>query len=224
MNTFQNLKDFYNQKAQDFHHTRKKHWPEIDHIISSIKDKDKKNINILELGCGDGRLLNYLNDLDKNINYKGIDLSDKLLNIAKQKHPEHKFVNANMVNQLENIEQQRYDFIILIASFQHLPKLKDRKKVLQNIYKGLAYQGKCIMINWSFSKRFLKKYKKPILKSIGKSLISFGLHKINDLYIPWKGDDKTYQRYYHIFFLKELEKLFKYNSFIVQKSGYINGK
>ena len=86
MDTFDNLKEFYNSQADKFHNTRKKHWPEMDHILDQIKQHPSKNLNILELGCGDGRFVKYLDKLDKNLHYQGIDLSENLIEIAQDKH------------------------------------------------------------------------------------------------------------------------------------------
>jgi len=47
--TTKDLKTFYNAQAESFSQTRKRHWPEFEHIISVIKKNKKKNISILEL-------------------------------------------------------------------------------------------------------------------------------------------------------------------------------
>lgn len=56
------LQTFYDNQAEKFSGTRKRHWPEFDHIIEYIKKSfpTKKQLRILELGCGDGRLLGVL--------------------------------------------------------------------------------------------------------------------------------------------------------------------
>jgi hypothetical protein len=52
MNILFDLKNFYNNQAEKFHYTRKKEWPEFEYILKEIKSSKKRNIKILELGCG----------------------------------------------------------------------------------------------------------------------------------------------------------------------------
>ena len=220
------IKDFYNKQAEKFSQTRQKHWPEFDFILEEIKKYPKKNIKILELGCWDGRLERFLQEKlkQKNIEYVWVDLSENLIQIANMKkyNPKSVFIAENMVAYLIRKKQQQYDFIIAVASFQHIPSATNRIFVLESIYKYLKYTGKCIMINWSFSKWFLKKYKVPVFKSLLKYILTLWYLKINDLYIPWKDKDITYYRYYHIFFLQEIKNLFKRTNFIVEKCLYID--
>ena len=53
------LQHFYDTEAEKFSSTRKRHWPEFEYIRDMIKNNfpHKKSLRILELGCGDGRLL-----------------------------------------------------------------------------------------------------------------------------------------------------------------------
>jgi SAM-dependent methyltransferase len=76
----QSLTDFYTNSSEKRSSTRKKPWPEFDHIIEYVnevaienqqldrrrKSKERSRIlRILELGCGDGRFAEYL---DKHLN------------------------------------------------------------------------------------------------------------------------------------------------------------
>jgi trans-aconitate methyltransferase len=54
------LQQFYDQQASKFHHTRKRHWPEFDHILAALPSD--KQLDVVELGCGDGRLYTYLEE------------------------------------------------------------------------------------------------------------------------------------------------------------------
>jgi hypothetical protein len=111
----------------------------------------------------------------------------------------------------------------MVASFQHLPSKEMRLSVLKGVYKVLEYQWKLILINWSFSKWFIKKYRKEILKSIIKYVFSFGRWSWNDVWIPRKSEKGVvFKRYYHIFTIDELKSLLKLSWFIVEKWFYID--
>lgn len=223
MNIKKELKDFYDQEANKFHNTRKKHWPEFDHILKIVKKSKKRNINILELGCGSWRFLWYLQEnTKKKINYTWVDISDWLIDIAKHEYPEWNFFSMDMVSALQQQNQWTYDFVIAIASFQHLPTYKERLLALKNIYRILNYWGECIMVNWSFSKWFWEKYRNQVIKSFFKQFL--GKYKFNDIFVPWKQDnsDKIFYRYYHIFTHSELRKLSKHSWFILEELSYID--
>ncbi len=222
MDTKTNIKNFYDAQAKNFSLSRKKPWKEFYNILQEIRKYQKDSINILELGCGDWRLLDYLKQhLEKQINFTWVDISENMIKLAKEKNPGHTFWAMDMQNFVEEEQQQKYDVIIMVASFQHIPNKQERLIILKNCYKSLNYEWKLIMVNWAFTKWFKKKYRKQIILSLLKSLI--GLNQINDIYIPWKDPENntTYQRYYHIFSGEELNKLLKL-AWLIPKSIEFN--
>jgi len=219
-----NIKNFYNETADKFAQTRQKFWPEFLYIKKEIENiiKQKSKIKILELWCWSWRLYKYLqeNFAKEVIEYKWIDISEKLIEIANKTWWD--FEIADMLEFLEKQEQQSFDLIIAVASFQHIFSYKERLLIMKNIYRILNYDGKIIMFNWAFSYWFLKKYILLILKSFLIWILTFFTKPINDVFITWKQDWKIYYRYYHIFLLFELKKLAKMSWFIIQELCYIS--
>ena len=72
-------KEDYSLIADDFSRTRSFAWDELKLLVQHITPGDK----VLDLGCGNGRLLQIFEDQD--IEYIGIDNSEKLIKIAKIK-------------------------------------------------------------------------------------------------------------------------------------------
>ena len=132
------------------------------------------------------------------------------------------FIVSDMLEYLENVEPETFDFVVAVASFQHIPTRWERLLILKHIYRILNYGGETMMFNWSFSKWFFKKYKWQVLKSFVLGILSLGTKPINDIMVPWKAENKTFYRYYHIFFLFELKKLFKQAGFVIKEACYIN--
>ena len=235
-NIKESVKNFYNAQAEKFSGTRKKQWPEFFYIKQEVEKilSQKWKIRILELGCGDGRLYRYLVDVfpKEQIEYTGVDISEGLINIAKEnwelrdenleKEVKCSFVVSDMLSFVEKQDQQSYDFVIAVASFQHIPKKYERLLILKNIYRILDYDGIVQMFNWSFSHWFFKKYTMQIVKAFLLWIVSIFTKPLNDIYIPWKNDWKVYYRYYHIFFLFELKNLFKQSWFVIKELCYIN--
>lgn len=198
----------YNELASEFSDTRKKElWPSLKQATEEVVDGQ----NVLDLACGNGRLLKAFNL--KDINYLGVDSSEELIKIAKADNPNFDFQVANMIN---FIAEQKYDYIFCIAALQHIPGDELRLKVLLNIKKMLAPGGKAIVSNWNLweSAHRSKLYTSIFKKIIGKNKLAY-----NDIVFPWKnnhGEDLS-DRYYHAFTKRELLSLSR-------KAGFKNIK
>ena len=72
----------YNRIAKYFSNTREYVWPEFKYFSSFIKDDQ----NILDWGCGNGRMVFCLQD--RKVKYFGLDQSCELIKITK-KNPDH---------------------------------------------------------------------------------------------------------------------------------------
>lgn len=224
------VKNNYEEIAEHFSETRKKEiWPELKKIASDIP-KDSK---ILDLGCGNGRLIDAF---DREINYYGIDQSKGLIKIAQERYPEQTFFDANIlklneINFKEKNTPSKFDFIFSIAVLQHIPGKKKRIELIKNLKNYLEPNGKIIFSNWNMWE--IKKYKKLIyktylLKLLGKNKLDFG-----DIIFDWRNSSGkiSSRRYYHAFRKKELKEIFtkagfkieklykdKYNFYIIAKS------
>ncbi len=217
----QSLQSIYNTHATHFSQTRKKHRPEIDHIIDYINTLPQKTLNIIELWCGDGRLYEHLTKhTQKTIKYTGIDIADKLLDIAKKNYPKAKFVHADMIQAITKKKQESIDIIISVAAFHHIPDEKSRLLILKNIYRILKYDGTLIMTNRALSKWFIKKYRKELVQSMLKRITSFWGKSWKDVFIR---RNKQWARYYHIFSKKEIVQLHQQAWFLIEYN-YIDNR
>ncbi|MEA3272839.1 MAG: class I SAM-dependent methyltransferase [Patescibacteria group bacterium] len=210
----------YNKIAEEFSITRSIIWPELEGFIKYIK----KGNHILDLGCGNGRLYDLFKDL--SIDYTGIDKSQKLIKVAKEKW-KNTDAEFRVGDILEFSETKKYDAVFLIAVFHHIPNKELRLKVLKKIYSVLEPGGMLFMTNWMF---WQKKYLPYIIKYTILKLVpaKAGTHKMDfyDILIPWKSCGlKTYghsermaNRYYHAFTKREIKKLAKRAGFDIIKN------
>ncbi|MDD3144947.1 MAG: class I SAM-dependent methyltransferase [Candidatus Gracilibacteria bacterium] len=197
----------YDNIAKGFSDSRKKmKWEEIDYFISSyLSDFDNKNI--LDIGCGSGRLLEQFSQkFDINhIKYTGVDLSLGMINEAKKTYIDKEFLNLDMLD-LDKIENQKYDFIFLIASFHHLQTIDERIEVLNKIKSLLKSDGKIFFTNWYLNSSLNnEKYKNDVILNTENEFGSLD-------YNIYFGE---YPRFYHCFTLKELNYLFQKTGFEV---------
>lgn len=230
-NTTKDLQKFYDSAAESFSGTRKRHWPEFTYILWYLKERfaehisQKKALRVIELWCGDGRLLGFLEEhLGGDIIYTWVDISYNLLAIANSNHPTATRVHSDMCDYMSNVEQESVDCVIGIASFHHLPTIPQRVQVLDNIYSCLQYEGCCLMTNWCYSNWFKAKYKAAITKARWKSYLSLWYFDKNDIMVPWKNPqwELLATRLYHIFSPWELGKLFTQSWFTKLEQVYIS--
>ncbi len=205
------LENFYDKEAEKYYFSRKKYRADWYIILDEIKKNPKKTISILEFWCGSWRLISFLNANLKNkkIVYTWIDLSKKLIEFASKDNPNNNFIHDDIYNYIKNTKQESLDFIIWIASFQHIPNQKERIYLIKSFYKSLNYWWKLIMTNRSISKRFIRKHYKPLINSFLKYIYTIWNYNRKDLYIPRKNKNQINKRYYHMFTKGEIENLTK---------------
>ena len=90
----------------------------------------------LDIGCGSsGRLIELL--LRHGFQVEGIDVSEKMIGLAKQRHPQIIFHHADICTW--NLPR-RYDFISAWDSIWHVP-LAEQPRLLNKICEGLTPNG-----------------------------------------------------------------------------------
>ncbi len=196
----------YNLISEDFSRTRNFIPKEFEFLFDYAKKEEK----VLDLGCGSGRFYRILEE--KNTEYTGVDNSEKLITIAKNKYPEADFRVATAARM--PFEDNHFDKIFSIAVLHHIPSKELRLKFLNEAKRVLKKDGLLILTVWKFWRKeeCLRFIKYSILKMIGKSKLDF-----NDVFEPW---GKKTERYYHWFSKKELEKLARESGFKIKEAGF----
>ncbi|MEK7072738.1 MAG: class I SAM-dependent methyltransferase [Patescibacteria group bacterium] len=199
--------DLYNKIADDFYQTRKKPWPIIDLIKSHI---NKAN-NIVDLGCGSGRLSELVSD---NQNYLGLDNSASLIKIAQNNYSNRKNINFQVLDIINNeLPNKKFDLALMIAVIHHLPTKELRLKILNNIKESLTDDGLLIITSWNL---WQKDYRRHLFNYRLK-ITKYKIFSFNDAFIPWQQNQS---RYVHSFSKGELKKLLKKAGFEVKEVFY----
>jgi len=95
--------------------------------------------NALDIGCGSsGRIIDLL--IGHGFIVEGLDVSDRMIELAKKRHPDTRFHYADIVNWEFTT---KYDLISAWDSIWHLP-LANQEAVLAKILQGLTSGGVCI--------------------------------------------------------------------------------
>ncbi len=86
------------------------------------------NSSVLEIGCGTGELLSFLNPI-KGL---GIDISPKMIEIARGKFPHLQFE----VGDLENLQiKEKFDYVVIIETIGHVDDIQLAFKELHKVCK-----------------------------------------------------------------------------------------
>jgi len=215
------VKADYNLIAEHFSQTRYQEWYEF-HDFSQYLSEGAK---ILDLGCGNGRLLHFL--ASKNIDYVGLDISENLIKIAnqlaqKKKESEKDFPYFSFsCGDLTSLpfENQSFDAVFAIASLYHVPSRELRRKALEEISRVLKKNGIFIMSYWNMwvPSRVKLIIKNIIKKMVGKSQLDF--FDAEKLWKNSKGETIT-KRYCHAFTLREITALLKKQGLVIKKRFY----
>lgn len=214
------VKKNYDQIADQYNETRKKHisplWDELSEITKEVSPGKK----ILDLGCGNGRLLDFFKD--KQIEYLGVDTSKELLKHAQENHPGYKFKEGNLL-ELGKVSEIDFDYVFSIAVLHHIPGLNLRVQVLRQIRNKVKENGKVIITVWNLWN--IEKCRKKIVKNILLKIIGKNLMDIGDIRYDWKNSegDRVSERYYHAFTKGELKKIAKkagFKKIKIKKDNY----
>ena len=198
------IETFYNTIAHEFDKTRVRLWT----CVKNYLDTFETNSYILDVGSGNGRYINYRDDLIM----KGIDISIELVKICKSKNLD--VIHGNMTNL--PFENNTFDGLLCVAVFHHLDNEADRKKTLDEMYRVLKFGGKCFIEVWA----------KEQNDNSNKNTLEF---KKNNNLVQWKSikTNEIYYRYYNIYsnneLMEEIIRLkpeFKINIFGYEKGNY----
>ncbi len=104
---------------------------------------DLNDASVLEVGCGIGGFYEYcLKKNIKNITYKGIDLVQGMIDLAKNKYPEAEFEVCNI---LEQKLGKQYDYVLMNGVFNMAFSTQDMELMLEEAFK---YCKKAMVFNF----------------------------------------------------------------------------
>ena len=144
---------------------------------------------LIDIGCGTGEILNRIaNDKDK---YYGLDLSSKMLEIAKKKNNSKNITYINGDSEKIPFKDNYFDLITCVESFHHYPNPNNVSKEFNRILKKNGYVIICDM----YRKQPLRFFYNILMKVVNT------------------GDVKIYT-------IKEIKSIFESNGFKEINSCY----
>jgi ubiquinone/menaquinone biosynthesis C-methylase UbiE len=208
----------YDLISQKFSQTRKHFWRELEFIRDYTHEKD----NVLDFGCGNGRLLELLDK--QKIDYYGVDVSEKLVEIAEERYgSENKhFSKINPSQTSLAFDDRFFNSIYSVAVFHHFPSRQYRQEVAGELFNKTKNGGHIIITVWNlWQKRYFKNiWQNWLAKIKGESMLDW-----NDCQISFTDNQcRKIERFHHAFTERELKKLFAGAGFKIEKCEVVDGR
>lgn len=107
-----------------------------EQLRNFIRRANPKAKNVLELACGTGSVLKHLS---RHYDVWGLDLSKRMLSIARKKVPQARLSRQNMVT---FHSRQRFDVICCVYdSINHVASFTQWKRLFANVHRHLSEGG-----------------------------------------------------------------------------------
>lgn len=102
----------------------------VEDMITAVREiRSLKPKNIIDIGCGTGRWVDMLPE----VTYTGVDFSQKLIDKAKEKHPDKEFI-CDSIEDFTNKVNEKYDLAFSFASLLHI-RPEDMESVAEKLKK-----------------------------------------------------------------------------------------
>ncbi len=200
----------YEKITDDFSRTRGKFWDELSFVVDLIPEKAR----VLDVGCGNGRFLGVLDD--KEISYAGIDFSEGLIAIARdryQKRPNTTFFVGDAL--ALPFSDHSFETVVSFAVLHHIPSCAYRVQFLREMAR-VVKPGSLIILTvwnvWHSKPRIILEH--AFKKITGRSRLDFG-----DAFLKF-GKEKN-ARYVHALSQRELSSLAREAGLTIEKMEVI---
>ncbi len=164
-------------------------------ILLQIANLEGKKI--LDFGCGTGHLATYIKQQGLNVIYTGVDIVEELLEVAREKHPEHHFC------EFSDVTDHKFDYILISGVFNN--KIEDNRGFYQKtveqcfsmISEGLAFNMMSHYVDFYDPSLF---YEKPeavfefAKKNISPYVVIRNDYQVKDGVIPFEFAVYVYKK------------------------------
>jgi tRNA (uracil-5-)-methyltransferase TRM9 len=153
---------------------------------------------LLNVGCGHGPDFIPFKD---SFELHGVDFSPVMLELARRYIAKFQFTARLVEADARNLPypDNYFDWAIAVATYHHIEDVDGRLQALRELYRVLRPAGEAFLAVWNkWQPRFWFKGK--------------------DTLVPWRSQEETLYRYYHLFSYGELEKTARRAGFTILKS------
>jgi SAM-dependent methyltransferase len=149
-------RSFYREAAAAFSASREEPWPGWTRLAELVEAQGLgPRLELLDVGCGNGRFGRFLAQRAPQLRYLGIDASPELLALAEARGP---IGAASEFRRLDLVEDdldaclgaQRFSLVALFGLLHHLPGAARRRALLHGLAARLRPGGLLALTLWRF--------------------------------------------------------------------------
>ena len=142
----------YDIIANDFSKTRAYVWKCVKHFIDGT-NVDFEDIRVMEVGCGNGKNLDYLSKhgFTKDAIYS-LDSCQVFVNMVRSKGYNCSLELAQNIDRL--YPSNYFDYLLCIAVIHHLPTEEERIDTITKCITLLKKGGRALFTTWAFEQSF----------------------------------------------------------------------
>lgn len=137
---------FYETFAEPFAASRATPPPGFIRLLEFIPPN--KSLDILDIGCGDGRFGRFLIDHGITGGYTGIDFTQAIMEQPETFPGRFVLRDLSMPGCLEGLG--RFDLVVCLSTLQHIPGQTTRERFVKDMAATLKPGGRIFLSNWQF--------------------------------------------------------------------------
>lgn len=142
---------FYDAEAKVFSDTRDHPWPGWKRLLPRMRAP--RPLRVLDVGCGNARLAQFLKAEKLPCDYTGIDASQPLLELARMAAPAAQLLRLDLIQgSLGDLPSGPFDWITLFGVTHHIPGEAARRELLLDLSRRLAPGGHLVFTSWQFAR------------------------------------------------------------------------
>ena len=103
----------------------------FSNLLADIVRENKKDVRILEIGCGEGLLACEIKKRFPDMIYIGIDINDEIISEARKTCPNTMF-EVGSIYELNKYNSEEFDYVIVSEVLEHI---EEPNKALDEIHK-----------------------------------------------------------------------------------------
>ena len=152
-------------------------------MLDVIREKGSSRVRLLDFGCGASHLYDYiLANKINHIDYAGLDISEKFVQLSKKKHPQISYYCLDILQSA--IELPTFDYVVLNGVFTEKRELAHREmwnyfkqmilKVFEIAQNGIAFNVMSSHVDWEREDLFhlpMDKLAEFLVKEVSRNFI-----------------------------------------------------
>ncbi len=187
---------FYRAHAEAFSATRQAPWPGWCRVLDLAEARaGGRPLDVLDVGCGNGRFAAFLADRGTRYRYLGIDASPELLAHAHGRSSSDETVRYHRADFLEEPigdgSGHRFSLVVLFGVLHHVPGREQRLALLRSLARCLQPRGLLVVTAWQLAlRRFVEKVRSwKEFNDTASQPIDLSQLEPGDHLLPWGNGD-----------------------------------